>query len=122
MTNKEVQLAILRHLEAGNTQADEHILTGVPVEQRNAQFRCALPALENRGFLCPKYAATDKPELSNAYVSADGRAFIRENTPDPLIEILKRKSLRWLDVIFVVIITGLINLLITLYLTGNFVP
>ena len=123
MTDKEVQLFILRHLEAGNTKADEHILTDVPGEQRQDKFIVALIAIENRGFLCPKYRTNDKPELWNAYVSADGRAFLRENMPDPLVEIIRRQSLRLLDVIIIAVITSaagiVINILITLSLTGK---
>ena len=80
MTDKEVQLFILRHLEAGNTKADEHILTDVPEKQRRHKFIGALIAIENQGFLCPNYRTSDKPELWNAYVSTNGRAFIERNT------------------------------------------
>jgi len=125
MTDKEVQLFILRHLEAGNTKADEHILTDVPVEQRKHKFIDALTALKNRSFLCPGHIDSDRPNLEKAYTSTDGRAFLRENTPDPLIEIIRRQSLRLLDVFAIAVITtiagGVVNLLITLYLTGRLV-
>ena len=122
MIDKEVQLFILRHLETGNTKADEHILTDLPEKQRNAVFRKALAAIQNRGFLCPNSGAVED-KLWNAYVSADGRAFLRENTPDPLIEIIRRQSLRLLDVIVIAVITSAagvaVNILVTLYITGK---
>ena len=80
MTDKEVQLFILRYLEAGNTEADEHILTDVPVELKRDRFIDALSAIENRGFLCPNYYSDDSPALKKSYVSDMGRAFIKRNS------------------------------------------
>ena len=125
MIDKEVQLLILRHLETGKTSADLNILTDIPEKQRKHAFIDALVAIENRGFLCPNYSASDKPKLSNAYVSSDGRAFIRENTPEPPVQIIVRHSLRWIEMILIAFITSaigvLVNIFIALYLTGKLV-
>ena len=123
MTDKEVQLFILRHLEAGNTKADEHILVDIPVEQRRHKFVKALIAVENQGFLCSGYNTSDKPALWNAYVSPVGKAFIRENTPEPLPQQIIRHSGRWLDIILVAAVSSaigtIVGILLTLYLTGK---
>ena len=123
MTDKEIQLFILRYLEAGNTKADKQILTDIPEKERRQAFIDALTAIENRGFLCPKYRTSDTPELSQAYVSADGRAFLRENTPEPLIEAVGRTTSKWLDrlitALVAALVTTLVNILVTLYLLGK---
>jgi hypothetical protein len=124
MTDKEVQLFILRHLEAGNTKADLNLLTDVPEQQRRETFCRALSGLKNQGFLCPTPADHDGGELWNAYVSSGGKAFLRENTSEPLVQTIGRTTGRWFDVLVVAIITGLvtaiINTLVTLYLLGKF--
>ena len=123
MKNKDVQLFILRHLEAGHTKANEHILIDIPTEQRRNAFIDALSAIENQGFLCSNYNTSNEPELWNAYVSDTGRTFIRENTPEPLIHTVQRASLRWVEVAFValitVLVTSLVSVLLTLYITGK---
>jgi hypothetical protein len=120
MTDKEIQLIILRHLEAGNTSADVDILTDVSVEQRKHKFIDALIALKNQGFLCPNHADSDEPKLWNAYVSADGRAFMRENTPEPLPQIIGRQSLRLLDIVVITILTTVIGTIVALCLAWYF--
>jgi hypothetical protein len=125
MTSKEVQLFILRHLEAGNTTAEPHILNDITDEsQRKHAFIAALKAIKNRSFLCPGHNDSNKPSLWDAYVSTDGRAFIRENTPEPPAQIIVRHSMRWIEMILIAVITSatgvLANVLITLYLTGKF--
>jgi len=114
MTDKETQLFILRHLEAGNTKVDEHILVDIPADQRRYAFIEALIAIENQGFLCSGYVATDKPELWNSYVSPIGRAFIRENTPEPLVQKVGRQTFRLLDIILITFLTSIIGAVVAL--------
>jgi hypothetical protein len=117
MTNKDVQLLILRHLEAGNTTADLNLLTEGTKKQRENAFVDGLMAIECRGFLCPRYTTSDEPSLQNAYVSADGRAFLKENTQEPPVQIIVRHSLRWIEMAMVAIITALATTLVHLWIT-----
>ena len=119
MTNKEVQLLILRHLESGHTKADMNLLTIIPAEQRHNVFVDALIAIEKQGFLCPNYNTSDEPELWNAFVSNTGKAFIRENTPEPLVQTIQRTAGRWIEVFVTALITGIVGILLTLYITGK---
>ena len=118
MTNKDVQLFILRHLEAGNTVADEHILADIPAKQRRDQFIDALITIEDRGFLCPNYSTNDKPELRRAYVSDTGRAFIRENTPEPVVQTIRRSAGQWLEIVAIITITAIVTTLINLWIAS----
>ena len=122
MTDKETQLFILRHLDAGNTKFHMDNLTDVPEKLRQNKFANAMIAIINQGFLCPGHASTEK-KLWNAYVSPLGKAFVRENTPEPLPQQIIRHSGRWLETILVAAVSGaigtIVGILLTLYLTGK---
>lgn len=120
MTNLEIQLAILRHLETGQSSMTPKVFDLVLFESewdRIRQFKSAIKSLVAQGLITkPEHLGDRFGDMRGAYMTSEGRLFLERNPT--VVQSAKKLFFGFLTYSSILIYTNIVTCIITAFIAS----